>query len=659
MAVDNGCLVFEDCSLWGCTSAKLNALRKSGQFCDIRLQVCGHDLFAHRAILACCSPHFFEVFNNGDASPASFVFFEDLNQEAVEVLLTYMYTARLDAPSDLVKEVYLAANMLKMDHIKQVCADFLSSQLDAGNCISQRRFASGAVDVQLLARVDSYIQENLHAVVQGEEFLQLPRLQVEIVLEDGVSFPGNGKLYGKVLEWVQHMMDDFNIPLDDMLGKVQTLHLSADHKLMDGGNGDSPSDTVVDEEIHLVQRVIHRESSIHSGSSCKHPSSPGQRNSDSNWKVVAWEKTAELQLVCLAVLGGSLCAMSLHCRPCSQRSSPTGTPVLSKSPSIEGVLLLGEEDSSMAALALRGDNGLEEDKTLLSAMFYERCGLGVVSLDECLIAAGGYNREDCLRTVERYEPSKNTWSMVAPMSAPRARFQMAALMDRLFVLGGSNGHSDELNAGEIYDPQADTWTAISELGTSRCNAGVAALRDRLYIVGGSDAYGQKGVKCCESFDPISKIWSICSYLHTGRYQPSVCVLDGCLYIAGGGEVWNCLNSVERYDPASDTWTSVAPMNVARRGAGIAAYNGKLFVVGGFDGSHSLASVESYDPRRDEWNLAGTLSVVRSNVGVAVAAEQLYAVGGFTGADFLRSIEMYDPAYNIWSPFANRVPTPQS
>lgn len=37
--IPNGCLIFEDDSFLDSTVAKMNALRKSGQFCDVRLQV--------------------------------------------------------------------------------------------------------------------------------------------------------------------------------------------------------------------------------------------------------------------------------------------------------------------------------------------------------------------------------------------------------------------------------------------------------------------------------------------------------------------------------------------------------------------------------------------------------------------------------------------
>lgn len=45
-----------------------------------------------------------------------------------------------------------------------------------------------------------------------------------------------------------------------------------------------------------------------------------------------------------------------------------------------------------------------------------------------IVSSGGYNREECLRTVECYDPKEDCWTFIAPMRTPRARFQMAVLM---------------------------------------------------------------------------------------------------------------------------------------------------------------------------------------------------------------------------------------
>ncbi|XP_039591646.1 influenza virus NS1A-binding protein homolog A [Polypterus senegalus] len=631
----NGYLMFEDESFLDSTVAKMNALRKSGQFCDVRLQICGHELMAHRAVLACCSPYLFEIFNSDvDSHGMSHVKFEDLNPEAVEILLNYAYTAQLKADKELVKDVYSAARKLKMDRVKQICGDYLLSKMETQSCISYRSFASCMGDGRLLGKIDMYIQEHLLEISEQDEFLKLPRLKLEVILEDNVSLPGNGKLYSKVINWVQRSIWDNGESLEHLMEEVQTLYYSADHKLLDGYQLDGQTEVFDngDDHIQFVQKKPLRENDhrqMSNGSSGNHSPIGTSHLYKHEWKYIASEKTTSSIYLCLAVLDGMLSVIFVHGRH-SPQSSPSSTPCLLKSMSFEVQLE-------------------EPEEKLLSPMRYARSGLGTAELDGKLIAAGGYNREECLRTVECYDQGKNSWSFIAPMRTPRARFQMAVLMGHLYVIGGSNGHSDELSSGEKYNPVADEWIQVPELRCNRCNAGICSLNNKLYVVGGSDPYGQKGLKTCDSFDPISKTWTNCSPLNIRRHQAAVCVLSNFMYAIGGAESWNCLNTVERYNPENNTWTFIPPMNVARRGAAVAVYEGKLYVVGGFDGSRALSCVEMYDPAKNEWKMMGSMTSPRSNAGVAVLEKLVFVTGGFDGNEFLNTVEVYNPETNEWSP----------
>lgn len=437
--------MFEDENFIESSVAKLNALRKSGQFCDVRLQVCGHEMLAHRAVLACCSPYLFEIFNSdSDPHGVSHVKLDDLNPEAVEVLLNYAYTAQLKADKELVKDVYSAAKKLKMDRVKQVCGDYLLSRMDVTSCISYRNFASCMGDSRLLNKVDAYIQEHLLQISEEEEFLKLPRLKLEVMLEDNVCLPSNGKLYTKVINWVQRSIWENGDSLEELMEEVQTLYYSADHKLLDGNPLDGQAEVFGsdDDHIQFVQKKPPRENGHKqiSGSSTGCLSSPNAsvQSPKHEWKIVASEKTSNNTYLCLAVLDGTFCVIFLHGRN-SPQSSPTSTPKLSKSLSFE----------------MQPDELLEKP---MSPMQYARSGLGTAEMNGKLIAAGGYNREECLRTVECYDPHTDHWSFLAPMRTPRARFQMAVLMGQLYVVGGSNGHSDDLSCGEMYDPSIDDWT---------------------------------------------------------------------------------------------------------------------------------------------------------------------------------------------------------
>ena len=97
---------------------------------------------------------------------------------------------------------------------------------------------------------------------------------------------------------------------------------------------------------------------------------------------------------------------------------------------------------------------------------------------------GGDGGSEILEKVERYDPASNTWTEVASMSKARYDFGVVVLKDPsdgnqyLYALGGSTYNSDQLGSVERYDPSADTWSDSSqemELLTSKSAFGIAVV----------------------------------------------------------------------------------------------------------------------------------------------------------------------------------------
>ena len=64
-----------------------------------------------------------------------------------------------------------------------------------------------------------------------------------------------------------------------------------------------------------------------------------------------------------------------------------------------------------------------------------RSSLGVAVLDGMLYAVGGYNGQETLRTVEKYDPALGQWTMVADMLNARSLLGVAALNGFLYAVG--------------------------------------------------------------------------------------------------------------------------------------------------------------------------------------------------------------------------------
>lgn len=69
-------------------------------------------------------------------------------------------------------------------------------------------------------------------------------------------------------------------------------------------------------------------------------------------------------------------------------------------------------------------------------------------------------------SVERYDPSKDAWEMVASMADKRINFGVGVMLGFIFVVGGHNGVS-HLSSIERYDPHQNQWTACRPMNEPR------------------------------------------------------------------------------------------------------------------------------------------------------------------------------------------------
>lgn len=99
-----------------------------------------------------------------------------------------------------------------------------------------------------------------------------------------------------------------------------------------------------------------------------------------------------------------------------------------------------------------------------------------------LYAVGGDDGDSYLRSVERYDPTADEWTAVAPMGTGRACAGVATVNGMLFVVGGYHG-GGQLSSVERYDAK-DLWTAAASMRSRRAYVSVAAVGGTLFAVGG-------------------------------------------------------------------------------------------------------------------------------------------------------------------------------
>ncbi len=168
---------------------------------------------------------------------------------------------------------------------------------------------------------------------------------------------------------------------------------------------------------------------------------------------------------------------------------------------------------------------------------------------------------------------------------------------KVLVAGGIGSGGTALNSLEIYDPSANTWTLLgATLSNARYNHTATLLQDgRVLICGGQDQTGATWTSCDAYNSATGVLTTNVSALQQARALHTASLLkDGRVWFAGG---WNnssgYLSTTEIFTPTTNAMASDVYLLVGRAyHTATVLGDGRVVVEGGFngvDGSPTLAS----------------------------------------------------------------------
>ncbi|KAJ1359582.1 hypothetical protein KIN20_038413 [Parelaphostrongylus tenuis] len=627
-------LVLRDPSIRNELLNRLNTFRCNRELCDIVLFVKEREIFAHKVVLAAVSPALFDMFvgetkeeNNGSSNedpenihdsgqqftttlavapstkkPMAYFDFAQTDYECFEALVNFAYTAFLEISSKKVAELYKTAFALQMTPVVKACANYLADNLTLMNCIGIRRQANFNNDVYLLDKVDTFIQKNFESIVnESTEFTQLPCIKTRIIVP---AVDARSTSLEKGSDLAQSALDYFNgLPHDraehsiEMLThKTTLLYMEDDFRLVDCAEMDDKSsvgscDIIQDYKKSKRELSKAMTSSAMEGTftapvqhritgavpvrmnasrlpNVQYSSMESLNSIDSDesdprdtieTRLIATHQTSADYWVALAVLYRRLVVLSIQL---------TDDEDIVKTKSNNGS---GVDPQKMALLShLISSTGSQ--RRPLASMNGPRCSIGASFLNGKIIVCGGYDRGECLRSVEEYDVVRGEWKDLKSMKDERGRFDSAVLNGKVYAIAGSNGNND-LKTAEVYDPKLNRWASIPSLSKPRCHNGCAALDGFIYCIGGSS--DQQVLKDCERFNESLQVWEPIASMELARYQAGVCAWRGLVVACGGCDRWNCMDTVEAYDPKTNSWRMLAKMRTARRGCAVAVIRGRI------------------------------------------------------------------------------------
>ncbi|XP_022095974.1 kelch-like protein 12 isoform X2 [Acanthaster planci] len=541
----------------------LNRLRKQSLLCDVTVVVEGVEFPAHRVILAACSNYFCAMFTNEmSESTKSSVELKGLKASAMEKLLEFIYTEEVEVTVENVQELLPSACLLQLKGVEDACCAFLTTQLDASNCIGIAKFAESHACMGLLNAAEGYGCRYFSEIVKHEEYLSLEVDEVaKLIKRDDLEVECEEPVYEAVMIWVNHNASERQDLLPTLLQDVRIPLMTP----------------------KFITDVLDKEPLIRQSLACRDLVDEGKR---------------------------------FHLRP-DCRAEMTGSNFQSRSGGDERLVVIGGFGSQQVPLNIVEEYSPKtKEWHSLPDLSRRRRYLAAVMHSAHIYAVGGYDGSTRLNIVEclKFTQGQPTWVSMAPLNVKRGLPGAAVLNDAIYAAGGFDGNT-RLTSAECYDPRIDRWTMIQDMNTGREGAGLTTANSVLYSIGGYD--GNSILDSVEMFDSRSGQWSAVASMKVKRSGAGVATINDMIYAVGGFNGSHHLASVECYNPRTNSWSLVASMTTARCYVGAVAIQGKVCAVGGYDGRSLLNTIETYDPVNDSWALEGTMAQKRCDAGVSV------------------------------------------
>lgn len=548
----------------------LHSLRKEGKLCDIQLSVGDFKLKSHRVVLAAASSYFNAMFT-GDLkeSRQDKVALFGVEFSALEDLVNFCYTGRIEINVDNVQNLLSASSLLQLASVKQACVEFLHRVLHPTNCLGIRSFADTYSCVDLVEAADVFAVKNFSEVARSEEFLTLsPEEVVEMISREELNVRTEEEVFEAISAWVRREEDERKDFLPELLKNVR-LPLISPQYLCDKVSTDELIKSnlacrdLVDEakDYHLMPERRCKLQSIRT-------------------KPRRWSEAAGL----IYAIGGLT-------------SSGEALSTVETYDTLTGLWVPGVPMTTL------------------------RTRVGVTVLDNKLYAVGGFDGHKRLSTVECYDPQMKAWRAVTSMNTRRSALGAVVLHGKIYVVGGYDGHLS-LSTVECYSPVNNMWSFLSPMGTLRSAAGVTELNGKIYAIGGHN--GLSIFNTVEVYDSQSDTWSSSPPMGVRRCRVGVATLNGRIYVCGGYDGSAFLNTVECFDPETGQWSFTAPMNTRRSRVAVVTLGGRLYAVGGYDGLSNLNTVECFDVLTNRWTPVASMGMHQGGVGVAVLPRGHYA-----------------------------------
>ncbi|KAJ8397297.1 hypothetical protein AAFF_G00441310 [Aldrovandia affinis] len=522
----------------------MNNLRKQRTLCDVSLVVEGRHIPAHRVVLAAASHFFYLMFTTNMLESTSHeVELKNADPEIIDLLVEFIYTARISVNSNNVQSLLDAANQYQIEPVKKMCVEYLKEQVDAANCLGISVLADCLDCPELKTVADDFIHQHFTEVYKMDEFLQLDVKRITHLLhQDSLTVRAEDQIYDAAVRWLKYDEPNRQQYIVDILAKVRFPLVSK----------------------NFLSKTVQAEPLIQDNPECLKMVISGMR-----YHLLSPEDREEL----------------------GESSRPRR-----RKHDYRIALFGGSQPQSC-----RYFNPKDYSWTDIRCPFEKRRDAASVFWDNVVYILGGsqlfpIKRMDCYNVV------KDSWYSKLGPPNPRDSLAACASKGKIYTSRGSEVGNSALNLFECYDTRTESWQNKPSMLFPRCSHGIVEASGFIYVCGGSLGNNVSGrvLSSCEVYNPNTEEWRELCGMREARKNHGLVYVNDRIYAVGGQNGMGGLDSVEFYDIVRNEWRLAAPMPWKGVTVKCAAVGAVIYVLAGFQGVGRLGNILEYHTETDKW-----------------------------------------------------------
>ncbi|KAA8585950.1 hypothetical protein FQN60_007519 [Etheostoma spectabile] len=482
----------------------MNNLRKQGTLCDVTLVVQGKHFPAHRVVLAAASHFFSLMFTTRMMESMSHeVELRSAEPEIIELLIEFIYTARISVNSSNVQSLLDAANQYQIEPVKKMCVEFLKGQIDATNCLGISSLADCMDCPELKAAAEDFFELHFTEVYKLDEFLQLDVKQLTHLLhQDKLTVRAEAQIYDAAVRWLKYDVCNRQRYMVEVLGCVRFPLVSKT----------------------FLSKTVQAEPLIQDNPQCLKMVISGMR-----YHLLSLEDREDL----------------------GESSRPRR-----KKHDYRIALFGGSQPQSC-----RYFNPKDSTWTDIRCPFEKRRDATAVFWDNVVYILGGsqlfpIKRMDC------YNVLKDSWYSKLGPPTPRDSLAACAAQGKIYTSGGSEVGSSALDLFECYDTRTESWQVKTSMLLARCSHGSVEANGLIYVCGGTvgnnvsgRVLNNCGLDSVEYYDISSNEWRAALAMPWRGVTLKCAAVGEVIYVLAGFQGVGRLGHVLEYHTDTDRWVT--------------------------------------------------------------------------------------------------------